>query len=268
MALVLRPSPELAQTIPSALFDEWISSGGPARSALLQPLRRTLRRPPAPPSSFLRSIEPLRWLIDQGGGKGLPLDRDGFLSRRLAVSANRRFRFTSPETLHGERTVLEVDQLLSLGYVIRAFETKSRRAMITMHGRCFLSDILALWQTAASLMCAVPPPGGLHARIWEITLAWLLQPDVSTGPLHDAVLESLGSDDPQPDGDGFKDTMKVGLFSLYTLARGLRMFTEPNPSANKPLLSEMGRGTARAALRAVCIVHGDPHPDEPDGPCP
>jgi hypothetical protein len=260
MALVLRPSPELGQNIAPEVFDGWISSGGPARRALLQPLRATLRRPPAPPSTFLRCIEPLRWLIDEGRSKGLPLDGDGFLSPRFAVSANRRFGFTSPETLNGERTVLEVDQLLNLGYVIRAFETKSRRAMTTVHGRCYLSDVLALWQTAASFICAVPPPGGLTARVWEITLAWLLQPDVGAGPLNDAVLESLGPEDPHPDDDGFEETMSVGVLSLYTLARGLDMFTEPDPSANRPLLSEMGRGTARASLRAVCI-HGDPHPD-------
>ena len=86
--------------------------------------------------------------------------------------------------------MLEVDQLLNLGYEIRAFETKSRRATTTVHGRCYLSDILALWQTAASFICGVP--GGLTARIWEITLAWLLQPDVGAGPLNDAVLASLG----------------------------------------------------------------------------
>lgn len=261
MALVLGPSPELAQTIPPELFEHWISSGGPARRKLLEPLRATLRRPPAPPSTFLHSIEPLRWLIDKGRGKGLPLDRDGFLSPRFAVRANRGFGFTSPEMVKGDRTVLELDQLLNLGYVIRAFETKSRRATTTVHGRCFLSDILALWQTAASFLGAVPPPEGLTARIWEIALGWLLQPDLVSGPLNDAVLESLGPDDPQPDDDGFEESMRVGLYSLYTLARGLNMFTEPQLSPGKPLLSEMGQATARAALRAACIVSRDPQCD-------
>jgi hypothetical protein len=254
MAPVLRTSAQLAQTIPPEVFEEWISAGGPAQHGLLEPLRPTLRRPAAPPVMFLRCIEPLRWLIDQGRDDGLPLDDDGFLSTRFAVMANRRFGFTTPETLNGERTVLEVDQLVNLGYTIRAFETKSRRATTTTHGRCYLSDKLALWQTAASFLCMVPPEGELVARLWEISLAWLLQPDAGAGPLNDAVLESLGPDDPQPDDDGFDEAMKVGALSLYTLARGLHMFAKPDPAADKPHLSEMGRATSRAALRALCIT--------------
>lgn len=74
----------------------------PARHELFKPLRATLRRPPAPPARFLRCIEPLRWLIDQGRDDGLPLDKDGFLSSRFAVIANRRFGFTTAETINGE----------------------------------------------------------------------------------------------------------------------------------------------------------------------
>ena len=259
MALMLRTSDELTRTLPPEIFDEWISSGGDARRALLEPLRETLRRRPTPPSSFLRAIEPLRSLIQKGRGPGLPLDRDGSLKARFAASANRRFGFTSPETLDGQRTVLEVDQLLTLGYVIRAFETKDGRAKTTMHGRCFLSDNITLWETAAAFICTVPPEGGFIARVWEVTLAWLLQPEVDTGPLNDAVIESLGPDDPRPGEDGFEELMTVGLFSLYTLARGLDMFTEPDPAANKPLLNDMGQATACAALRAACVVSSRPN---------
>jgi hypothetical protein len=60
--------------------------------------------------------------------------------------------------------MLEVDLLVNLEYVIRAFETKSRRATTTTHGRSYLSDKLALWQTAASFHCMVLPEGELVAR--------------------------------------------------------------------------------------------------------
>ena len=254
MALMLRTSDELARTLPSEVFDEWLSSRGEARRAMFEPLRERLRRRPTAPSSFLRAIEPLRWLIQKGRGPGLPLDRDGFLKPAFAISANRRFGFTSPETLNGQRTVLEIDQLLTLGYVIRAFESKDARAKTTMHGRCFLSDNITLWETAAAFICALPPEGGFIARVWEVTLAWLLQPEVDSSPLREAVIESLGPDDPRPGEDGFEERLTVALFSLYTLARGLDMFTEPEPDALKPLLNEMGQATACAALRAACVV--------------
>jgi hypothetical protein len=258
MALMLRTSDELTRPMPPEIFDEWLSSGGRARRVLLEPLRERLRRPSTPPSSFLRSIEPLRWLIQKGRGPGLPLDREGFLKPPFAINANRRFGFTSPETLDGQRSVLEIDQLLTLGHVIRAFESKDGRAKTTMHGRCFLSDNITLWETAAAFICALPPEGGTIARVWEITLAWLLQPEVDYAPLNDAVIESLGPDDPRPEEEGFEELMTVALFSLYTLARGLDMFTEPDPSAGKPLLNDLGQATACAALRAACVVSTRP----------
>ena len=58
MALMLRTSDELARTLPSEVFDEWLSSRGEARRAMFEPLRERLRRRPTAPSSFLRAIEP------------------------------------------------------------------------------------------------------------------------------------------------------------------------------------------------------------------
>jgi hypothetical protein len=258
MALMLRTSEELTRPMSPEAYEEWLATGGPARRRLLEPLRERLRRHPQPPSDFLRCIEPLRWLIQKGRGTGLPIDKEGYLAPPFAISANRKFGFKSAPTLNGQRTVLEVDQLLNLGYAIRAFECKDGRAKTTAGGRCYLSDNITLWENAAAFICAVTPQDGFVGRTWESTLAWLLQPDVDYGPLHDAVIESLGPDDPTPGEDGFEELMTVALFSLYTLARGLDMFTEPDPAAGKPLLTEMGQATACAALRAACVVSSRP----------
>jgi hypothetical protein len=93
-------------------------------------------------------------------------------------------------------------------------------------------------------------------RVAALTISFIGVCFPGTG-CHIAVWESLGPDDPQLDEGCLEETMSVAIFSLYTLARGIDMFTEPSPAADKPHLSEMGRATAGAALRAACIVKGD-----------
>ncbi|MGH2820803.1 MAG: hypothetical protein ACRDJ5_09130 [Actinomycetota bacterium] len=225
-------------------IDTWIERRGPAREVLLAPLAPLLEQPGALPDNFELIIEPARWLLEQAGVGGLPLDHNQLLRPGYAARANWELGFDSQPFDNGRRTSLEVDVLLDALRGLGATEPIGPRETLTPPGSAYLGDPPALWQ-AVSASLGFGREDGCVKEERELVLGWLLQDHLAFHPLLAALSEATG-------GDPTDEVLPAVFGSLYTQLRAVCAFVPRSGGDSARLrLRPSGREAALEGLRAA-----------------
>lgn len=216
--------------------------------ALLGPLRELLSQPPFSPSTLSESLAPFKWLLDETAMDRVPYD-GMHLERGYVITANLELGFPTPSSFEDGDTFLEIECLdLILDRLPWLIEERSDVLSLPKEKQSNLIDE-AVWHSIAEAL-----PGLMRSPavqdLWQLTIGWLLQPEVPERILKDAVKESLRELLPREVIGDMETVLAAGFAGLYTNCRALHML-EPSDDYDSdiPSLNEMGRATAIAMLR-------------------
>ena len=187
----------MSYTLPDGAFNQWVTSGGPERFALLAPLKDKLSAEPAIPANLRLCVEPLNWLLKLAQAGKLPLDEGG-LPAEFAAEANRDLGFDTPATFKGMRTHLEIDALLQLARNMGASGPDGEREALSDCGRVIVNSPRGIWNDLSTCLGVGRPPG-IAGEVWEATLGWLLSDEAGIDPFFDTLEELTGTTPPPED---------------------------------------------------------------------
>lgn len=242
-------------TVLAERVGRWADGHRPLRAAILSPVLAQVLDPVDPPAGVERAMEPLSWLLGEAAG-GIALTQKGNLGRDFVRAAWPRFREDDfPFVPRGEDDVFRLQELHALAREISAVRRSGRRLVATRAGRGWLQDPVGLWRAVARRFTEGT------ARRWEAAVAELaLAAVLGESPRDREALEieirnALAEVGWRVEGPGSPppDERVVGRALLDLLGPGgtLGMFELGKYPDRSVALTDVGRATAREALRAV-----------------
>jgi hypothetical protein len=254
------PRPELAgdnrlARIHAERLSRWTDSRGSLRRSLASRLADALLVPAAVPGDAEELLAPVRWLLRSAADGGVPLTRNGTLSRATVVEACTRFDwFILAGSPRSESSVPEVCTLRSVAAELRAVRRSGSRLVATAAGgRLAAADTAALWDAVTPTLLAAD---GAKAAVAELELMLMLggYTDLTVEEFSRAVADAFREEGWRDRNGAPPDERDSGLLAVELRRRlGLFGLLAEGRGIAPARLTDAGRAAAHTALRARAL---------------